>query len=77
MRPSVAVTEFQLLAIEESNSIDGRLKRHVSHFDTKLQGFGNQMTLQPGVKLNGPGRSIVGEKVTVPNKITKSEYRKL
>ena len=73
----MAVTEFQLLAIEESNSIDGRLNRQVQHFDTKLQGFGNQITLQPGVKLKEPGRSIEGERVKVPNKITKSEYQKL
>ena len=35
------------------------------------------MTLQPGVKLNGTGKTVVGDKVTVPNKLTISEYRKL
>ena len=79
--PSVPVTEFQLLAIEDSNTYDRQLKRSVQQLDTKLQGFGNHepsvMTLQPGVKLRGPGKTIVGDKVTVQNKITISEYRKL
>ena len=35
------------------------------------------MNLQPGVKLNGPSQTISAERVTVPNKISISEYRKL